>query len=135
MLAFHLVNGLRYARTDFVGILTDLQRDNHNAKAWYQPGNLGYTLNKAVAHNEACSNIFERAPRQEPQHNPRNVNQNKQDQNRTEKQKVDDSKPLPTIIQFKQELSWATHKKSILEKWMRKNEICALHPNTMLSKR
>ena len=81
MLVFHIVNSLRYACTDFVGILTDLQGNNYNAKAWYQPGNLGHTLNKAVAHNEALSNIFERVHKQETPNNPQNKNQNKHNQN------------------------------------------------------
>mmetsp|Transcript_49551 Transcript_49551/g.59672 ORF Transcript_49551/g.59672 Transcript_49551/m.59672 type:complete len:103 (-) Transcript_49551:59-367(-) len=33
MLAFYLVNGIRYACTIFVGILIDLQGDNYNSKA------------------------------------------------------------------------------------------------------
>ena len=42
---------------------------------------------------------------------------------------MNDAKPLPTIIQFKQEISKATNKKGILEKWMRKNENYTLHLN------
>ena len=39
-------------------------------------------------------------------------------------------KPAPPIIQFKQELTKATNKKGVLNKWMKKSIKCALHPNT-----
>ena len=92
MLAFHIINGLWYARTDFVGILTDLQGNNYNANAWYQPSNLDQTLNKAVSHNKASSNIFECAHKQDPSNHSQNAQQNKHEQNRHEKPKVDDDK-------------------------------------------
>mmetsp|Transcript_65741 Transcript_65741/g.77279 ORF Transcript_65741/g.77279 Transcript_65741/m.77279 type:complete len:86 (-) Transcript_65741:88-345(-) len=58
MLAFHLVNGLKFPRKDFVTILTDLQGNSPNSKPWYIGWNLVHTLYKALAHQEACTNIL-----------------------------------------------------------------------------
>ena len=94
-----------------MSIIIELEGDNYNTKAWYQPGNLGYTLNKAIDHDEACSNIFKCAHKQDPPNHSRNTHQNF-----NEKTGHDNNWTLPTIIQFKQEIFKAPNKKGILKK-------------------
>ena len=58
MLAFHLVNKLKFHYDKFLTIVTDLKSDNVNTINWYQAGNMGQTLYTSISHAEVCRNIL-----------------------------------------------------------------------------
>eukprot|EP00957_Ditylum_brightwellii_P138843 10583329-Ditylum_brightwellii.AAC.1 len=58
MLAYYFIDGLCFPKEDFLPILSDLKKNNGNAKEYLNPtGDLTYTMCKALEHAQLCKEI------------------------------------------------------------------------------